>query len=209
MSATGRGERLDNTGNDYYGSPAWTVHRLLEKWNPPQGFHWVEPGAGKGNIIRAVNEKQLYIQWTAIERDKELISDLEKTTHPNNIFNSDYFDLSGHSDGVSVVIGNPPYNQAMEFILQSRKLYPNAMICFLLRINFLASEDRHEFIQANTPDIYVLPNRPPFRKNKKGKWATDATEYAWFVWHPAGTLHDPTITILNLTPKKERQNHED
>src|SRR6185436_16791253 len=133
MSATGRGERLDKSGNDYYGTPHWCVDRFLEKIQLPSGL-WVEPGAGKGNIIRAVNSIRNDIDWIAIERDRELVP------AGDNIISLLYDDfLTGKvipSDEVKVVIGNPPYNQAIDFILQSRGLYQNAYICFLLRINF-------------------------------------------------------------------------
>jgi len=67
----------------------------------------------------------------------------------------------------------------------------------LLRLNFLASERRQEWMKTDTPDVYVLPNRPSFR----GK-GSDATEYAWFVWD---TFSTGRIFILDLTSKTVRQ----
>lgn len=64
MSATGRSDvrRLD----DFYATPAWCVRRLLEGVNPPGGL-WLEPCAGDGAIIRAVEEMRADVKWHAVE----------------------------------------------------------------------------------------------------------------------------------------------
>lgn len=52
------------------------------------------------------------------------------------------------------------------------------MVCWPLRLNFLGSKKRCKWLQADMPDVYVLPNRPDFTGD-----GGDATEYAWFVWY--------------------------
>ena len=44
------------------------MHRLLEKLALPGG-NWFEPGAGEGNLIKAVNRND--INWTALELREE------------------------------------------------------------------------------------------------------------------------------------------
>lgn len=65
MSATGRGKRLGGP-EDFYATPKWCVDRLLDEWDPPGGT-WVEPGAGSGSIIRAVNGRRHDVHWNAFE----------------------------------------------------------------------------------------------------------------------------------------------
>jgi len=75
MSATGRGRERDE--HDFYETPAWCVHRLLEAVPQLPGGAWLEPCAGKGAIIRAVNEvRKDPIHWTAVEIDPSHRDDL-------------------------------------------------------------------------------------------------------------------------------------
>lgn len=78
-----------------------------------------------------------------------------------------------------VIIGNPPYSKAKEFIEKCLELTgDNGMVIMLLRTAFLESKSRYEFWQKNPlSELYVLSKRPSFT----GK-GTDATSYSWFVW---------------------------
>jgi hypothetical protein len=71
-------------------------------------------------------------------------------------------------------------------------------VIMLLRLNFLASEERSEFMQRTRPDVYVLPNRPSFVLAGK----TDSIEYAWFHWHKNST---GIVRVLPTTPIEERR----
>jgi hypothetical protein len=93
-----------------------------------------------------------------------------------------------------VVITNPPYNQALEFVRASLRW--GKVVVMLLRLNWIASQKRHAFVREHPPDVYVLPNRPSFT----GK-GTDSIEYAWFVWGQGGGR----IDVLGLTPLEERR----
>jgi hypothetical protein len=98
----------------------------------------------------------------------------------------------------SVCITNPPYSIAEEV---TRKCQVIAEITvLLLRVNFLASGERAEWLKAWTPDVYVIPNRPSFR----GK-GTDSTEYAWFVFDRRRRTGAGQLSILATTPKEIRK----
>lgn len=73
MTATGRSSKL-SPSSDNYPTPGWCVRRFLEKWPSlsDAGLRWLEPCAGDGSIIRAVDDfrearKMKPIQWTALE----------------------------------------------------------------------------------------------------------------------------------------------
>ncbi len=92
------------------------------------------------------------------------------------------------------VIGNPPYVHAEEHVRHAITLLkpePHAVVCFLLRLNFMAGIERHgwskkenkythgSFYEQHPPEyVYVLDKRPPFMEGNK----TDSCEYGVFVW---------------------------
>jgi hypothetical protein len=116
-----------------------------------------------------------------------------------------------------LIITNPPYNLAEQFLRQSLK--ESRCVVYLLRINFLGSAKRKAFFDKHRPThLYVHSERPSFVdvcgkckvKYQKAakiktcpecggrvKAGTDATEYAWFVWDSDGIMEeDPGIYVL-------------
>lgn len=206
MSSTGRGPRLGGD-DDFYVTPAWAVHRLLEAVDLPGGT-WVEPAAGNGAIVRAVdayhtrNTSPRRVNWHAWEIREEESAALLETRATFRIA-----DFLAHADepvvDVTVCIGNPPYSLAQEFIEKARAQFPNAIVCFLLRLNFVGSEKRAAFMRANPPDIATLPNRPSFTGGP-----TDSIEYGWFMWRP-GARSVGTFRVLGLTSLEARKAEND
>jgi len=208
MSSTNRGGQ--RTPADNYPTPTWCVRRLLEEkrmqaalsWQA-RDANWCEPCAGDGAIIRAANEVYSSIKWTAMEIRPECQTDLHslgKTFCPQDFLQTSFdFEFLPSTRIYDVIITNPPFSLAMEFLKQCLELErPLAWhVIFLLRLNFLASAQRNEFLRKHIPDVYVLPNRPSF--DKKG---TDSIEYAWFHFHKyaAGAL-----IVLPVTSLEERK----
>ena len=50
-----------------------------------------------------------------------------------------------------VVMSNPPFSLAMEFVEHSMKFAP--VVVMLLRLAFLESAGRNSFLRVNTPDV--------------------------------------------------------
>lgn len=179
MSATGRSDvRVES---DYYPTPAWCVHRLLEAVRLPGGA-WLEPCVGDGAIVRAVERA---VAWRTYDIREDSVAGTV----------TDFLRLEPHPALMcDVCLTNPPYSLAMEFVQHAMKhAHVTAM---LLRLNFLGSEGRAQFFRAHPPSVYVLPNRPSFVNGR-----TDACEYAWFAW---GLNATPEIRVLATTPKSER-----
>ena len=196
MSSTGRGPRMGGP-EDFFTTPSWCVRRLLEEWQPPGGL-WVEPGAGNGAIIRAVNEMRSDVDWVAIEIREEERANLEATGA--RVYIDSYIDNADPGDIVAV-IGNPPFSLATEFIEQTRALAPLAPVALLLRTNYLGSENRAPFMRSFTPDLKQLPNRPSFFLR-----LTDSIEYSWFVWPNLTEARGlGQLTVLAPTSIEERQ----
>jgi len=197
-------KRTERHESEFYATPRWTVHRLLEALHLPGG-NWLEPGAGEGDLIRAVAEKRDDVRWTALELRPECKPHLDKLKPRPEIIITDKFigapepekPLRGHR--FDVAFGNPPFSLAIEFIRECFEVADR--VVFLLRLNFLATSSRSTFMRTYCPDIYILPQRPSF--NGTG---TDAQEYAWFVWGPPVGRRRNTgiVRVLADTDKKTR-----
>lgn len=185
MSAAGRTAGL-RVRNDQYPTAPWAVHRFLEAvpWlpatAPEQPGRWLEPCAGDGYLLRAANAYLVangYVaQWHACDIDPKYEEALKASA--NRVVIGDFLKVvPAHYD---VVITNPPYSLAEEFL---RACLPIAKhVAMLLRIGW--AESRGELLREHPADVYMSPDRIPFGRNKHGKIGTDASHYAWFHWHP-------------------------
>ena len=199
MSSTNRGSQRNRADN--YPTPTWCVRRLLEAVKLPGGT-WLEPTAGAGAIIEGVNAVRDDIEWTAVELRSECRGPLGKLvgdTRRVHIADFTEFSPAGVKEP-NVVITNPPYLHAMPIV--EHALGFGGLVVMLLRLNFLSSGTRAEFLRRHPPDVYVLPNRPSFTASGK----TDSIEYAWFVWNPGRRRRKGAIHVLAPTSKDERRN---
>jgi len=200
MSSTNRGRK--RAPNDLYETPPWAVKRFLEAVavHLPAG-HWLEPSCSTGKIIRTVESMSWddeSIKWHSVE--------LRKVKPPTKRHHHGDFLKWKTKQRFAVILGNPPYSLAMEFVQKSLTLLDprvnGACVALLLRLGFLESSKRCAWLRENTPSIYVLPNRPSFR------WkGNDSATYAWLVWRRWDGNSErllPTVTILDKTPKAER-----
>ena len=145
---------------DYYPTPEWCYEKLPVDWN--QFNSALEPGSGDGRIVTFLENKGIETDWCEIQKDK------------------DFFKHEGEYD---LVITNPPFSLAQEFIEHAMTMAPTVIM--LLRINFLGAQARYDFWQMYPPDgLVILSKRPSFT----GK-GTDSIDYAWFIWSDIKDLH--------------------
>ena len=199
ISSTNRGGLRSEADN--YATPAWAIKRLLDVYQP-WGRVWMEPAAGDGVIIRTVNEVAPELKWIACELREECRPGLLHTlVDPRRVIITDFIQKPPAiplGKQVDVVITNPPYRLAQEFIETSFRYAP--VVLMLLRLNFLGSDDRAGFLRKYPPDVFVLPNRPSFKGNGK----TDSPEYAWFRFFPRMERTHGSVQVLPSTPAEER-----
>ncbi len=182
MSAKGRkkasGEKGETPEHEFYPTPAWCVTRLLSHVELPGG-QWLEPSAGDGAIIRAVNATRPDVSWNAVELRPHAAPSLRALGAVTTI--DDFLRASHLGLPFDVALGNPPFSLAAQFVLKS--LEHAEQVVMLLRLNILGSSNdrRHLFETAGMPDVYVLPERPSFTGD-----GTDACEYAWMRWIRGG-----------------------
>ena len=204
MSAAGRSDV--RRPDDFYETPAWCVHRLLEALPFRGPRRWLEPCVGDGAILRAVHFYGLSPMWTAYEIRADAVPTsggcVIKSLQTDDFLaaaragrDDPEHDLFGRP--FDVVLTNPPYSLAMEFVEACLPLARE--VAMLLRLNFLASERRAAFMRSDPPDVYVLPNRPSFTGG-----GTDATEYCWAVWPRVRHRRAGLIRVLASTQDDER-----
>jgi hypothetical protein len=202
--------------NENYPTPRWVVRRLLEVWTPPKGVA-MDPAVGEGAIIKSIHDsyKWKITEWVTCD-----IRDVPKMAWasagvPVDHHHCDYLRTPLEVSDVSLVTTNPPFSLADNFIRKARLECPKAELVFLLRLGFLASEERAVlWYDVGEPDVWVLPNRPSYVSKKPGRLDTDKYDYGWFIWPPhSDKLHDHgegsrtrgTIGHLKLTTLEERK----
>ena len=202
MSAKGRGGSSEVVSSELYPTPAWAVDLILDRVKVEAVGSIMEPckGLGEGSIFSRV----LVCLSKTIE-DPIKIHWCETLENPPK----DYLSFDGDV-AVDLTITNPPFSLAIPFLQKSLKY--SQCVVYLLRLNFLASEERKSFfLESGLTHLYVLSRRPSFVdvckgfpayevKGCKAKFqknlsikvcpkcggsvgaGTDATDYAWFVW---------------------------
>lgn len=195
MSSTNRG--AERRPADYYPTPSWCTRRLLEAIELPGGT-WFEPAAGQGHIISAVQRERSDVKWHAAELRECCSSRLAEITEETNC-PVDFLQRP-IARSFDVVITNPPFSHARQFVERSLPL--GDWVVMFLRLNFLGSSRRNSFFRQQMPDVYIVPDRPSFTTDGR----TDSIEYAWFVW-PPGERERVTgsVTVLPTTPLDERR----
>jgi hypothetical protein len=144
------------------------------------------------------------VNWWAIDKDPAIEAVHRLGAKLSWVEQLDYLAVEDERmEQVKVVITNPPYETAMDFIEHTLEVIPNAHVAMLLRVNFAASAKRARIMRMFTPDVDVLPNRPSFSRSG----TTDATEYGWFSWAPGAARRRSTgqFRVLATTNMKERK----
>lgn len=174
---------------DDFQTDLWVVQAILP-YLPIYGVRRVvEPCAGLGNILNAVEKRWNGAELAGYEIQEKYIGKHPRVRH-----------VDGLDPGLSwgkpdLIITNPPYKKAMEFVIRAfEEIMPGGTIAFLLRLGWLCSLGRSDFHLAQPADIYALAKRPSFTGG-----GTDMTEYAWFVWGPG---RGGRWFILNNRPPK-------
>ena len=196
MSATNRNGSERRT-QDHYVTAPWTVHRFLEAYKIPQGATVLDPCAANGELLAAIKHVRPDLTLLAFELREECRGPLDTLVAAGVLAGAligDFFELAKSlSDSeVDYVVTNPPYSLAQPFIDETIRI-ARVSASHLLRVNFLGSGERRDWVAATLPGLKISPNRPSFTG-----WGGDACEYAWFVFGDDSVAG--TWEVLALTP---------
>lgn len=164
---------------EFYPTEPWVVEALLE--SPmlvlPGGL-WIEPCAGTGSIVRAVNRLRSDVRWILCDIDEQFGPYLGTVTRPRSgdvlLPFGDFVTREWTQPIADVLIMNPPFSLTIPFLEAAFKRARKVVM--LQRLNWYGTKERANWLRKHQPDIYGLPRRPSFT----GDGSTDATEYAWF-----------------------------
>jgi len=181
VSATGRSDVRDP--DDFYATPAWCTDAILP--HLPSGGRVLDPGCGTGAILRTIMATAPFVHADLYglelhegraDEARRLFAEV-RTRH---IVTGDF--LKDPLDSYDLIVGNPPFTLATEFVEKSLALVKayRGTVAMLLRLAFLETAKRQAFHVANPADVFVLSKRPSFTPDGKA----DSCAYAWFVWGP-------------------------
>lgn len=172
---------------DTYLTPDWCIQRLIENFE----FECIlsnyninrimDPCAADGNLLKVIKDFyrggrrdwQFPIEYEALEI-RDTSKNLEAVTKSFAI--ADFLETPISYEDERMIITNPPYSLAREFIEKSMSI--SSVSVFLLRMSFLGSIDRSSWLRKLNPDLFILPNRPSFTGE-----GSDNSEYAWYIFY--------------------------
>ncbi len=173
--------RTHFSGPDFYCTPAWATHALMER-ESFAGRIW-EPASGNGAMVNII--RQYY--------DDVVASDIQEEDYVCGLQGRDFLDESSAFSQVSNIITNPPYKLAQEFINRALDVATDK-VAMLLKLTFLESTKRHAWWQTvPLKKVWVFSRRVtmyPYGTTKPKNSGT--ITYAWFVWK-IGYRNPPTI----------------
>lgn len=198
MSASGRSSAAQ-TGHvrhadDFYATPSWCTRSVLSTLPLDDGDRVLEPSAGEGAILRELVNANPRMRIQGLEIDEERCKRANAHCRTKR---ADFLSWKA-ADEFDLVITNPPFALAMDFVQAALNiLAPEGTCAMLLRLNWLASMKRASFLTRYCPDVYVLPRRPSFTGG-----GTDATDYGWFLWRGPQPRRAGEVRVLpvNVEP---------
>jgi hypothetical protein len=159
----------DRDGPDFFPTPAWATHALLDN-ETFEGRIW-ECACGDGEMARVLEGAGYAVR----------ASDL----HARG-FGTSGVDFLRAARQVDNIVTNPPYNAAEAFVTHGLKLVRGKM-ALLLRLAFLEGANRANTIFLKTPParVWIFSERITFYMKGAARAGSGTTAYAWFVWDKA------------------------
>jgi len=185
MSSTNRG--YDRHKSDYYVTPQKDVEEFIGKFQAVvmkcddktmHNLRWLDPCCGGDE-----NNEASYMK--VIERMYKPNSicgiDIREDSRADIV--TDYMKEGDKLPKCDVIISNPPFSLAEEFVKKSLDVVEDGgYVVMLLRLNFFGSRKRKKIFEEMMPEYcFVHHKRISFTGG-----ATDSIEYAHFVWKKGG-----------------------
>jgi len=188
MSSTNRG--YDRHKSDYYVTPKDEIRKFI-KYSKEyiwylQNYEILDPCAG--------GDKNTPMSYPEVLKENNMINidtlDLRQDSRAK--IKTDFLQYDSNKK-YDIIISNPPFNLALEFIEKGLSLLKeDGYLIFLLRLNFFGSKIRNEFLLKHIPEyVFIHSKRMSFTPNGK----KDSIEYAHFVFRKNAN-YEYTKTIL-------------
>lgn len=177
MSSTRNSETYIST----WETPRWATRRLLEAVNLQPGW-WLEPGAGNGRIISAMEEDRPgAYNFIAVELRAECRAALAQQPNVKQLYcGADFLEWNArdawakikgqctepHGSYFTGAILNPAFPVTLATVQKCLTICSEVHL--LQRLNWLGggeNDGKNEFLNNFMPDVSVLPNRVQFLLN--------------------------------------------
>jgi hypothetical protein len=132
----------------------------------------LEPSVGTGAFLQVIKP---HLLSTTSVHGADINPHAEGFEYCDTVFPGDFL-TNAFPDKFDLVIGNPPYKDAVSHVRKALACGNN--VAFLLQLSFLASHKRKDFWEEHPPShLFILTQRPKFMS--KG---SAFVEYGFFVW---------------------------
>jgi len=160
-------------GADFYPTPAWATHALIEN-ETFEGEIW-EPACGNGAMSKVL----------------ALAAPVRSTDFYDRGFGDGRVNFTMAREEADNIVTNPPYNLAETFVRVGTRL-ARKKFALLMRLAFLEGAGRANSIFLVNPParVWVFSERITFYPAGAERQGSGTTAYAWFVWDrasPGGT----------------------
>ena len=158
--------RADLDGPDYYPTPRWATHALIDN-EQFIGEIW-ECACGDGAMA-------------------EVLAEIGNPVHASDLYDRGYgqtgLDFLTTERSAQNIITNPPYHSAEGFVLKGHE-QAERKFALLLRLAFLESARRYRTIFDTCPPsrVWIFTERITFYPKDATRAGSGTTAYAWFVW---------------------------
>lgn len=183
MSSTNRGNSEKRHTADYYVTPVKDIITFLGALDEEVDLDiWdkniLDPCAG-GDIVHPMSYPKALKEYYAIPDDCKIVKTIDIREDSLAETKSNYIETELDYKPF-LVISNPPFNQAMEFIKKAlNDVEDGGYVAMLLRLNFLETKARKEFFDHYMPTwIFVHHKRMSFVEGG----GTDSVAYCHMVW---------------------------
>lgn len=161
----------DLDGPDYFPTPAWATHALIDN-EKFIGDIW-ECACGDGAMSRVLETTGQKV------RSSDLV---------DRGYGQGGIDFTASRDAADNIITNPPYNAAEGFVASGVK-NSRHKFALLLRLAFLEGANRNQtiFSKCAPSRVWVFSERITFYPAGAEVKGSGTTAYAWFVWDKDAT----------------------
>jgi hypothetical protein len=165
----------DREKDDYYATSPDAIDALLKNVTIPRTTRIWECACGEGHLSKRLTE---------------LGFDVYSSDKVNRGYGEvkDFFDCREKLDANTLILTNPPYKCAMEFVLHALDLLAENAFCLMfLKLLFLEGQKRYsELFRIHPPQsVLVFSGRMKCVKNGNFDWIrnnSSAMAYCWYIW---------------------------
>lgn len=199
MSAKNRtkaGGETEKPAGEFYPTP-WEVATACVSVLPSEALTGtiVDAGCGNGQFMSALGQLAEFGRMlVGVDVSPDLVASAKEREwlggKPRFIV-GDFLTMKWTEEPPSLVIGNPPFSLAADFLGKASALVgPTGYVAFLLRVGFATAIKRQALLEhLGDFNLHLLSPRPGFTPDGKN----DACEYGFFVFGPECEGH---VSIL-------------